>query len=492
MAADGRGASRYSPQLTAGREGLPQLWGRQGFWQIRLRWAVAPLMIAGIIIGRLLGFEFRVGPILAIALASPIYNGLLALVFSRYRDRLEADPRLDRIFVATEVIADYTAMFLLIYFTGGASSPLTVFLLFHVVIAAIQFTATTAYVLAGVAGGGLWLLLLGEVGGWLPCHHMAFRGTSLELPHESAYPVLMLIFLTAAFVTTAALVSRISARLRRRVGDLAEATSDLARTHEAVQALMQERAQFTLEVAHNLRAPLAAGLGIVDLLRQGYVGELTDKQDEQLARLDLRLRDLNDTVGKLLAIARTRDRSREIEDVVVDLRKLARHTEATFRDVADNRGLTLEIALEEGLPPVATGVGLLEQLMENLVSNAVKYTPEGGKVAVSFASEPPDMVTITVRDSGIGIPEAEQGQLFQEFYRASNARRMTGEGTGLGLVLVKQTVDRHEGTLDLTSREGEGTTIVVRLPVDRDASSPSRRTRADAESRRRSGEKEGG
>jgi signal transduction histidine kinase len=472
-AAGNRGEPRYSPQLTAGREGLPQLWGRQGFWQIRLRWAVAPLMIIGIVIGRLLGFEFRVVPILVIALASPVYNGLFALVLKRFRGLLTVGSRLKKIFIATEVIADYAAMFLLIYFTGGAASPLTIFLLFHVVIAAIQFAAKTAYALAGAAAGGLWLLLLGESSGWLPGHHLSFRGVPLNPVEEPAQAVLMLVFLTATLFITAGLVSRISARLRQRVGDLAEATSDLAHTHAAVQELMRERAQFTLEVAHNLRAPLAAGLGIVDLLRGGYVGEPTDKQEEQLARLDLRLRDLNDTVGKLLAIARTRDRSREIEDVVVDLRKLARHTEETFRGVAEHQGLDLEIDLEEGLPSIATGVGLLEQLMENLVSNAVKYTPEGGKVTVSFAGDGPGMVRITVRDSGIGIPEAEQDRLFQEFFRASNARKMTGEGTGLGLVLVKQTVDRHEGTLDMVSREGDGTTIVVRLPVDRDAAAGS-------------------
>ena len=462
-------ARSYSPELTAGREGLPRLWGRQGLWQIRLRWAVAPLMIAGIVIGSLLGFEFPVLPILIIALASPVYNGVLALVFRRYRERLEADPKLNRMFLTTEVVADYAAVFMLIYFTGGASSPLTIFLIFHVIIAAIQFTATTAYGLAGVAAGGLWLLYLGEASGSLPCHHLAFRGAQLNPADQTAYAVLMLAFLTATFFITAGIVCRISSRLRRRVGDLAEATSDLARSNAEIQELMQERAQFTLEVAHNLRAPLAAGLGIVDLLRGGYVGELTEKQDQQLDRLDQRLRSLSETVGKLLAIARTRDRSREIEDIVVDLRKLARHTEEMFGGVAERKGLELHVALEGDLPPVATGVGLLEQLMENLVSNAIKYTPAGGEVAVHFDSDAPGTVRITVRDTGIGIPAEEQDKLFQEFYRASNARQLTAEGTGLGLVLVKQTVDRHDGTLELTSAEGQGTSIVVRLPTDRDA-----------------------
>ncbi len=460
------GRRRLKPDLKAGRSGLPLLWGRHGFWQIRLRWAVAPLMIAGMAAGHLLGFSFAVGPILAIALASPVYNGLLAILLGRYRDRLDADPRLDRIFTTTEVAADYAAMFLLIYFTGGPSSPLAIFLLFHVVIAAIQFTARTAYALAGVASGGLWLMFLGELGGWLPDHPIAFRGVVLGHADRPAQAVLILVFLTATLFITADMIGRLSARLHQRVGDLAEATSDLARSHDAIEELMQERASFTLEVAHNLRAPLAAGLGIVDLLLGGYVGELAEPQRDKLAKLDHRLRSLNETIGKLLAIARTRDRSRQIEDVDVDLGKLARQAEETFRGEAETRGIELRVSLDDGLPPVPSGVGLLEQLMENLVSNAIKYTPAGGEVSVRFERAEPGWVRLTVRDSGIGIPAAERDRLFHEFYRASNAREMTAEGTGLGLVLVQQTVDRHEGTLELTSLEGEGTTVTVRLPVE--------------------------
>ena len=196
------------------------------------------------------------------------------------------------------------------------------------------------------------------------------------------------------------------------------------------------------------------------------MGELTEKQRQQLGKLDVRLRSLNDMVGKLLAIARTRDRSRQIEDIVVELRKLARYTEETFRAAADEKEIELEVFAADDLPAVATGVGLLEQLMENLVSNALKYTPTGGRVEVRFENDEPRWVRITVRDTGIGIPADEQDRLFQEFYRASNARDLTANGTGLGLVLVQQTVDRHSGRLELESAEGQGTTIVVRLPVN--------------------------
>ncbi len=618
---------RFEPDLNAGRRGLPQLWGRQGFWQIRMRWAVAPLMIASVVTGRLLGFELATVPIVAIALANLAYNALFALVFRRYRDRLRADPKLDRVLTATEVIVDYAAMFLLIYFTGGASSPLVVFLIFHVIVAAIQFTATTAYTLAGIVASGLWVLLLGQARGWLLCHHIAYRGAPLH-PQSAASGAVMLTFFTATLLITAGMVSRIIDRRRARVGDLAEATSDLAhanerfhslyrmlaaigaerrmqpvlaavtvemaratrvsavavkllsedrrtlryaaahglpddlikektiyldrspvnrrviegetlvesnldredglqlreelrdlgirsvvlaplkvadrvigtlsfyhratgrftersrgflqlvaelvaiaidhaRAYEAVESLMRERTEFMLEAAHNLRAPLAAALSTVDLLTAGYLGEVSGRQGDKLKRLEIRLRALDGTIGELLAIARTRDRSREIEDVVVDLGALARHTEEMFAGEAAAKGLAFRVLRDDDLPHLASGRGLLEQLMENLVSNAVKYTPEGGGVEVKLEHDEHDSVRITVTDSGIGIPGREQGKLFREFFRATNARKQTRLGTGLGLVLVKQTVERHAGKLELTSTEGEGTTVVVTLPLER-------------------------
>ena len=459
------GSSSFKPDLSAGRGGLPRLWGRQGFWQIRLRWAVAPLMIAGLITGRLLGFDVSIVPIVAIALVNFAYNVLFARIFGRHRDRLRNEPELDRSWTTIEVMVDYAAMFLLIYFTGGASSPLIVFLIFHVIFAAIHFTAATAYALAGTAATGLWFLLWGQTAGWMECHRLAYRGSPLHL--EPASSAVMLAFFTATMFITAGLVSRIMDQLRERVGDLAEATSDLALAYKKVETLMRERTELMLETAHNLRAPLAAALSSVDLLTAGYLGEVTDLQHGKLTRLESRLRTLDQTIGELLAIARTRDRSREIEDVVVDLNELARHTEEIFAGEAASKGLTFRVERGDDLPHLASGRRLLEQLMENLVSNAIKYTPEGGNVDVRFDHLDPDSVQITVTDTGIGIPQDEQGKLFREFFRATNARQRTRLGTGLGLVLAQQTVARHGGTLELSSVEDEGTRVVVTLPMKR-------------------------
>ncbi len=622
----GEGPSAVDPEIDSGRFRLPRLWGRQGVWQIRLRWAVAPLMVGGLAAGRQIGFDLPWLPILLIAIAISLYNLIFFWIFERFRDRLESDPVLDRRVILAEALVDYLAMFALIHFTGGVSSPLVVFLLFHVIIAAVQFQPTTAYQLAAVASGGLWLMLIGETAGWLPYRELALRGQSIHLLQEPAYLSIWLLFFSATLFLAAALVSRVMRTYRRGVDQLAEATTELAlvnhklrslyamvgaisaerqlqpildkvtsemtkvmevpavtvkllsedgrtlryvasqglpqdlvtrtvidldkspvnrrviegetlvqavvrdddtlqlgpvlselgirsavfaplaiedrvigtlgvyshrpdrfnerhteflrlaaklvaiaiedaRANEAVDALVEERTRFMLQVAHNLRAPLSAALSMLELLEDTHMGDISPQQRGYLERIEERLSGLDQMIGELLTIARTRDLSREIPDVLIDLEGLAAYTERTFRSEAERSGLSFEIEVEPDLPEVVSGADLLQQVMDNLVSNAIKYTPQGGRVEVRFGRTDEEHVQIEVEDTGIGIPVDEQPKLFREFFRASNARKQRATGTGLGLALVKQTVDRHRGELELTSAEGHGTLVRIVLPI---------------------------
>lgn len=439
---------------------LPQLWGRRGFWQIRLRWLVAPVMIVGVIAAEALGFALDRRWILGLALASPVYNAAFAVVFRRFADRAATDERLDRLLVVIEVLVDYTAMLLLLHATGGATSPLAFLLLFHVLIGAIQFSPGTAYSFAGLASAGLWGLHFGQVAGWWSSSRLAFRGQPIDLLDRPVAASVQVLMLTVTLFLAAAMVSRIMGQLRRRVDELAAASAEIER-------LLADRIQFTLQVAHNLRAPLGAALSLLELLRTGHVGVLEARQIGLVERVDERLRALDRTAGQLLTIARTRDFSREIPDVLVDLDELAAEVEQTFAEDAARRSLRLTVTCGPGLPKVESGVDLLSEMMENLVSNALRYTPAGGEVTVDFRCGEPGEVRIEVTDTGIGIPDGEQGKLFQEFFRGANAKRHAPAGTGLGLALVKRTVDRHHGRVQITSREGHGTRVRVDIPTRR-------------------------
>ena len=437
---------------------LPLLWGRGGSWQVRLRWAVAPLVLLAAVLGRLAGFEFPIVPIFVVAAASPLYNAVFAWFFGRWRTRLEREPQLDLFLTTLQVLADYAAMFLLIHFTGGASSPLAVFLIFHVVIAAIQFRAAEAYQYAALAAGGLWLLLAGEVSGWLPAPAVAFRGQPVYLVDRPVYAALLLLTFSATLFLTAFLVGRIMRQLRRRV-------EEVARTNEAVERLMADRAQLMLRTAHNLRAPLAAARSMLELVSEDAAGKAGPERAEYLSRIEQRLRALDQTVAELLALAHVRDAGHEAAFEPVDLAELAGYAYRTFQAKAVGKGVRYSVEAAKDLPAVEGHAAMLHQVLDNLVSNAIKYTPAGGEVEVRFSRPSGDGVQIVVRDSGIGIPSNEQDRLFEEFFRATNAKKTTTAGTGLGLALVKQAVELHRGEVAVTSEEGAGTTVVVHLPA---------------------------
>ncbi len=239
---------------------------------------------------------------------------------------------------------------------------------------------------------------------------------------------------------------------------------DNARHNEEIQELMGERTRFMLQVAHNMRAPLGAVRSMLDVIEGGYLGEVRSKQAEHLHRVQHRLRHIDEMVTQLLILARTRGGETEMSRVDVDLSRLIEQLERTYRETAVRGNVDFQVAAASGLPRISGDPALIEQMLENLVSNAIKYTPPGGRVTVNIT--PADgTVTIEVRDTGIGIPEGEQPRLFEEFFRASNARRLEETGTGLGLSIVKQTVERHGGRIRVQSKEGQGTTFVVDLPL---------------------------
>jgi len=236
-----------------------------------------------------------------------------------------------------------------------------------------------------------------------------------------------------------------------------------ARAYETVTAMSGERTWFMMKAAHNLRAPLAGMLSILEVVRDGYLGPINDDQSEYLRRLDRRARTMLALINELMALSRNRQR-REVESGVTELAALARRVQRTFQDKAAEKRIGFQVSLSTDLPDVRGRLETVEQMLENLVSNAIKYTPADGSVEVRFARAN-GTVRIEVSDTGIGIPAEDRPKLFTEFFRAENAKAMEEVGTGLGLAIVKDIVDQLGGRIFMESEEGVGTIFVVHLPI---------------------------
>ena len=233
--------------------------------------------------------------------------------------------------------------------------------------------------------------------------------------------------------------------------------------NEALEAADSLKTAFVANISYELRTPLTAISGFSEMLAAGYAGPLSEQQSDYVQsilsssnRLELLINDILD-----LATNEAGELALDIAEVPVE--PLLRSVAAVADDSARGRSLTMEIDTPEDIGAIAGDERRLKQLLNNLVANAVRFTPPGGSIRLA-AVDADDFVRITVTDTGIGVPEGEQEIVFDRFRKGSNAPQ---QGTGLGLALVRQFVELHGGAVHLDSRLGEGTTVTVDLPRSR-------------------------
>ncbi len=184
-----------------------------------------------------------------------------------------------------------------------------------------------------------------------------------------------------------------------------------------------------------------------------------------VARSHQRAESMLELISELLDLAHHRNAKPEEEaEEPAELEAVVRETVELHRATAEEKNMKLEWRAEAPGAKVPAGAAAVRDVVSNLVSNAVKYTPEGGKVSVRTWIDD-DRVWFEVQDTGIGIPKEEQYQLFHEFFRATNAKEVQVHGTGLGLVIAREVVTKHGGDMEFESEEGVGTTFRFFMPL---------------------------
>jgi len=233
--------------------------------------------------------------------------------------------------------------------------------------------------------------------------------------------------------------------------------------NEKLRELGAMKDDFVALVSHELRTPLTSIRGYLELVLEGQPDGVSKENGEFLGIVDRNAARLERLVDDLLFMARLGSGKLELSLQDTDLAALARESVGAATPRASAQAVELECAVEE-VPAVRGDPGRLGQLLDNLISNAVKFTPDGGHVNVRVFPQNGD-VAIEVADTGIGISANEQGQLFQKFFRTSAAGDRAIQGTGLGLSISKAIVEAHAGRIELESKENIGTTVRVLLPV---------------------------
>jgi PAS domain S-box-containing protein len=233
--------------------------------------------------------------------------------------------------------------------------------------------------------------------------------------------------------------------------------------NEKLRELGAMKDDFVALVSHELRTPLTSIRGYLELVLEGEPSGLDKEQGEFLNIVDRNAARLERLVDDLLFMARLGSGKLELSLQDTDLAALAQESVSAAGPRASAQAVELACAVED-VPPVSGDPGRLGQLLDNLISNAVKFTPDGGRVDVRVFPQNGD-VAIEVADSGIGISSNEQAQLFQKFFRTTAAGKRAIQGTGLGLSISKAIVEAHAGRIELESEESVGTTVRVLLPI---------------------------
>jgi len=227
--------------------------------------------------------------------------------------------------------------------------------------------------------------------------------------------------------------------------------------------LERMKGNFVAMVAHELRAPLSTIEQNITLILEGLVGDLGEKQRHLLKRAKERSRGLMELIGDLLQMS-TIDAGAVLQRKErLQVRDIVQRAVELLKAEAEAKRITVEFSTESPILNVLGDRDNLERVFVNLLDNAIKYTPEGGNVRIIVSREG-DYVKTLVSDDGIGIPADDVPRIFDRFYRVRSEKTRGIPGTGLGLCIVKATVDAHLGSIRIESEEGKGTDVIVLLP----------------------------
>ncbi len=239
--------------------------------------------------------------------------------------------------------------------------------------------------------------------------------------------------------------------------------------HDATKQIEVERSksEFISLAAHQLKTPLTTIKWYAEALQKGPVEAFTPDQKENVGKIYESSARMMDLVNDFLNMSRIELGTLIMKPVEVDIGALSKNVIEEQSPAAQLKHLTLKHSCAPDVPHMQADNNLTRMVLQNLISNAIKYTPDGGTVecAITNGGVSRKTVSIRVTDTGIGIPSSEQDRVFERLHRAANAEKLVSDGTGLGLYIVKMIVERVGGAISFESTEGKGTTFWVTLPV---------------------------
>lgn len=425
-------------------------------WLISLRWiAIAGVVITALFASKISGIPLNLFPICLIALLLTLCNLAYSFLLT-----YSARRRSGNLFIINnrsanlQIFLDLAFLAGLLHFSGGIENPFIFYFIFHMIIAGILLTRRAAFLQATFAIA-LFLSIVGmEYSGALA--HYCLKGFMPVTLHRDLLYIYGVAFVVISTLYIAVyMASSISKILRERENSL-----------EKANILLEEKdrikSEYVLRVTHDIKEHLSSIQSCIEPVTNGITGSLNQKQQDLLTRAKDRARRLLIFVRALLEISRIRlSKALKMEDF--SFPDAIKDVLEDIKARANTRGIDFDVEMDPSAGKMK-GVRLyIEEAIMNLLVNSVKYTPRGGKITFRV-KDSHEHIVIQIKDTGIGIPKDEIAYVFDEFYRASNAKNLEREGTGLGLAITKEIVELHKGKISVESEEGKGSNFSVEFP----------------------------
>jgi len=431
---------------------------QRAYWLIRLRWvAIATLAVATFVARRFMGVALPATALYVIAAVLLVYNFLLydLLRYSTWGGKEPSPARIGWI-LTFQICGDLFILATILHFSGGIENPFSFFFVFHMIIASILRSKWQSYLqatLAVVLFGGLVVL---EALGWIEHYQLAgFVGR--DGYQNTAYVFGFLFVFTITLYLVVYMTTSISEQLRKQQD-----------SYERANALLHEKDQlkneYVLRLTHDIKGHLAAVQSCLDIVFDEMVGPLNEKQKDLIERAHRRTAKCMAFITALLRLTRMKLTGR-LEVERFSFRNCVFNALASVQNRAQKKHIELTHHIDASVDEILGEAVLIEETLTNVLFNAVKYTPSDGKVDMQVR-EDGALVKVSITDTGIGVPESDLARIFEEFYRADNARAAERDGTGLGLAFAKQVVERHGGRIWAQKNPEGGSRFIFTIPKE--------------------------
>jgi len=426
---------------------------------INLRW----IMVIGIFVTSKfakfgLGIDLPIIPIFIVTFCILIFN-LICLYLQKHVKSYES-------FANLQISVDWIALVFLVHYTGGIESPVIFYFIFHVIISAILLSEKKCYLQTSFALILIISLSILEYFHVIP--HVHIKDLFPNPVYDNGLYLLSIIFFSVtSLYISAYLATSVNNRLRKRENEIVTLKNEITDAYNKLEEIDREKSEFTYKVTHELRSPLSAIQSLLKSIEEGYAGEISEKARDLVIRSEKRTSFLITLVNGLLdLIAGKIGKPKEGDIKLIDINIAVKNTLHLMQEKTKAKNLKI---INKAVPePSYLNIvpDDLDIILTNLIDNSVKYTEQEGTISINSTITDKE-VKLEISDTGMGITTEDINKIFNEFYRARNAKAAELRGTGLGLSIVKNLIKQYGGSIDVQSQIEKGTTVTISFPIDK-------------------------